>query len=1042
MRISTNNIPVNTAETTKKYPVKDTGTVLLLPTQVNKYLGSYIKHKMIGMGIFLNPGYIINVVESEKIGDIYWLLVIYNNRYYYTPMEYVDVNTVYGSVYPIAEDDTDKINIASESNYYKEYNAIGEIDKYGVDVYDNPATYVQAKRLGRLESGEEVRIVGKLFGYYKLYSPSKYRNGYIISGNVKIIDDTVGPPKEEDPSNPPEEDNPDNNLSQNNGEYFKTSQFGVNNFELCYSKKNITMYNEPSTDGSVMNTIQEGNYFVIQSVWYNSTIRKNFFGSSTYSPNSGSYGLYDTNLFDKVKVDYKYSMVECEKLQRSAMNNTVIDYIPRGTINNVLYQDWSKGKHVMVTKGKDYGNGNVGLYTVQYGAAYSSPLADSKDMFREKWHGTLTIDSDATVFAMHRYDNTVIREKFMYLKDISYKSLSESASKYTDIYNVIKYSFGDTQLPAGYSNPVGVLANAEVVHPSDTLIAVNKITIKNDTCWICYKHSNATNGAIYFIVLHDNGKHIKFEKFPEVVIDDMYPATDDPLLNDAATSTSKLDLSGEFEQTTWDPNYYDDESNSDDLSGDFDRNPDSVWPMTLGPGDTGDPSKIPDIDFGAPQTPPEYVGWPITYSAENFELKNEKDYDHKHITHINRFKIQSPTGALTTKSFIFVTRPDLNLYTDNPDGTVNTNAMNPDLKMLATFKYIARLRGNDSNQRLGNNIMNSLCYYQLQNPGTPWLSILTNQARGYSPIDREMDTVALAETFHGNKIIYAEPTYKYKIAGTVSIPFEERRDLSLYLTLRMWIEYIQMVSIGQCSPRKCHRDRFELDYAASLYYIVTDETMENILYWEKLTGLIPLTVPDQFFEWSEGTGARNMKYNVNFAYSFRTVMDELHLAEINNLYFSMNNLYAPNATGMPAVPPNKFEYVWDMNYNENLARVAAFYGHLASGDDEVSKSKLEEARSTQWIMDKYYYGGIPNIAKKDAKGEYPNSVVNEGLEGYDGSDSAHIVKGSTDGVAGGQARAKFLPNYNIFTHSHGIPYVTGPYIEHNPDLQRYILRWV
>jgi hypothetical protein len=148
---------------------------------------------------------------------------------------------------------------------------------------------------------------------------------------------------------------------------------------------------------------------------------------------------------------------------------------------------------------------------------------------------------------------------------------------------------------------------------------------------------------------------------------------------------------------------------------------------------------------------------------------------------------------LRSKSFIFVTRPDLNLYHESEtDESINTWAMNPDLKRLACFKYIARMRGTPESPGIGSKIMTSLEYFGTNTEiDSPWLSVFTNQANGYSIIDRELDVTEMAETFHGNKVIYAEPTFKHKIGGSVQIPFTERRDLTLYFTLRMLIEYIQ-----------------------------------------------------------------------------------------------------------------------------------------------------------------------------------------------------------------------------------------------------------
>ena len=148
-------------------------------------------------------------------------------------------------------------------------------------------------------------------------------------------------------------------------------------------------------------------------------------------------------------------------------------------------------------------------------------------------------------------------------------------------------------------------------------------------------------------------------------------------------------------------------------------------------------------------------------------------------------------------------------------------------------------------------------------------------------------------------------------------------------------------------------------------------------------------------------------------------MDELHLAEINNLYQKRTNSDS-NATGMPIVPGNYYDYNHDMRNNKLIASIASFYEHIATGDDEKNVTvtrAMNDLMNNKDALDKYYYGGI--ISSDGAR------VVN-----------MHTVKGSSDGQPSDVANAKFLPNYNVHTRMYGIPYVKGPYIEHDPGAQK------
>ena len=907
MKITTDNVSVDNSINTYKCPVINDGTVLLKPSQIKKYLGSYIKHKITGFGILLPKGFILDIVSTDIIDGNDWLVVSYNNTYYYTPKEYVDTSKI--------------ININTNIDSFSTKNN------------------TQKSVLG---INQKIAMAG--------------------STNSKTL-------------------------------------YSANNCKIAEALTNIELREYPDPNSGVNRILSKGEKCIVQSLWKNDEYKSNWFGTATFTPNGGLYGKYINNSNVKlIQPSLQYSVI-INSTNCTYMNGQYFSSLKRGDLTWPKYQDWEKGYHVNVQQGS-----NGGLITYRYPANSASPLADSADMINTEYLGELRVNTIATVYAFHRKSNyKSTADKNLSLDNISLAALKSAANSVKNIKDILEQGFDDyAKGPASKG-----ITNAELLSTGEVMVVTNYATISGKKYYIGFRKTSATNGAINYIALLDGGSnYINYTKYP--------PAGVDINNNIPTTETTKYENVKDVDIDT--STHTKDISNLDDLTHVKYTNKlqnENAYGVHLGIGDTSK-FQVPGILTNAPNVPPDYAGWPILSSAENYNLSSEMPFDTKHLTHINRFHLPTGNSGLSTKSFIFVTRPDLNLYTELDEVNVDTWAMNPDLKRLACFKYIARMRGTPESPGIGTKIMSSLEYFGTNEINTPWLSVLTNQCNGYAVVDRELDVTEMAETFHGNKVIYAEPTFKHKIGGTVQIPFIERRDLTLYFTLRMWVEYIQAVSMGFCSPRMCHRKDHELDYAVSLFYITTDETMENILYWEKLTGLIPLTVPDSFFEWTEGNGAREMKYSINFAYSFRTVMDELHLAEINNVY---QKYRTSNATGMPIVPQNYYDYNYDGKNNELLARVAAFYEDIADNDSEISR--LVNNKSA---LDKYYYGGIVSP---------DGSIAN-----------VHTVKGSDDGQSTGQSNAKFLPNYNIHTRMHGIPYVKGPFIEHDPDAQKYKLRWV
>ena len=373
--------------------------------------------------------------------------------------------------------------------------------------------------------------------------------------------------------------------------------------------------------------------------------------------------------------------------------------------------------------------------------------------------------------------------------------------------------------------------------------------------------------------------------------------------------------------------------------------------------------------------------------------------DDRQIYKINRFRLMTDSTGLSTKSFVFMTKPDLNLYKLDENNEVIQGQMNPSLLHMPEFKYIGR------NKYLGSRILDSLEYWGTKSSGTPWLSIITNQAEGYSPIDREIGYTEVGETFHGHKVLYGKHDFKHNIAGTVTIPFSERRDLSLYYTLKIWTEYIHCLTLGLVEPHPIHIKNSELDYAVSLYYIQTDETMENIIYWEKLTGVFPLKCPDSFFEWSKGNPGKEMNYEIEFAYSMRSVLRYTDLIELDRLYMRTDKISEPLE-----YPINK-EFNHDIRNNPMLAKMVTYFDNVDSKSGDVAMSDFdieEQARklaATGVDMAKFYYE--PYTDESGRTGEY---------------------------------LANWLKDYQI----QGIPYVKGPFVVPAKDHAegKYLLKWV
>jgi hypothetical protein len=280
----------------------------------------------------------------------------------------------------------------------------------------------------------------------------------------------------------------------------------------------------------------------------------------------------------------------------------------------------------------------------------------------------------------------------------------------------------------------------------------------------------------------------------------------------------------------------------------------------------------------------------------------------KVLTMLNKFRIPDYNDVFEgSKHHIFITRPDLQLF--------DANGLLPGVKRIP---YMSDLY---DDRMYGRHILE-----QLQQSGSKlesnFIPSLGNVCKGYTPVDDEIDAVERGETKHGHKIVYAKHNFKTRSAGTVSLPFMDNRNLMVYKTIKAWVDYIEHVSIGLTKPRREYILKPRLDYASSLYYVVTKPDMTEIIYWEKLVGLFPINIPNSAFAFQEGQSIVP-EYNISFRYSMKDrSMNPYILRELNMLakritsmddfgaanWDTANNMYGDTWSNSPIVSSANGKY--------------------------------------------------------------------------------------------------------------------------------------
>ena len=72
-----------------------------------------------------------------------------------------------------------------------------------------------------------------------------------------------------------------------------------------------------------------------------------------------------------------------------------------------------------------------------------------------------------------------------------------------------------------------------------------------------------------------------------------------------------------------------------------------------------------------------------------------------------------------------------------------------------------------------------------------------------------------------------------------------------------------------------------LDYVGSVYYIMTAENNETILFWSKYYGVYPVTIPSSQYSWSAGSFVDPQAITIQYNYSWKEDFSISSIAEFN-----------------------------------------------------------------------------------------------------------------------------------------------------------------
>lgn len=233
--------------------------------------------------------------------------------------------------------------------------------------------------------------------------------------------------------------------------------------------------------------------------------------------------------------------------------------------------------------------------------------------------------------------------------------------------------------------------------------------------------------------------------------------------------------------------------------------------------------------------------------------------------------------ATTTFEYVFFTKPDLHLMDNGSPNSELTNRSSYFADTINRYPHIVdQLQFSESMSRSGG----TLC------------PLLSNAINGNLELPSvSAKTIETPQNAMGTKLEYRGSSYESDEAFDFSIEFKDTKYLEVYQWFKMYDEYEKMKWRGQVSPTKeDYIINKILHDQIAIYKFITAEDGMSLIYWARLMGCFPTSVPrDAFGSKIEG----EITYSTSWHCQFASDMDPSILTDFNNITKPYIGVYSP-----------------------------------------------------------------------------------------------------------------------------------------------------
>ncbi len=239
------------------------------------------------------------------------------------------------------------------------------------------------------------------------------------------------------------------------------------------------------------------------------------------------------------------------------------------------------------------------------------------------------------------------------------------------------------------------------------------------------------------------------------------------------------------------------------------------------------------------------------------------------LDNFNRFYKIWPDLEMPTSiaSYVFITRPDLNIYVNGSSVSAKPN------QLVEVNKYDPRFQYMNTDYPEILHMLTS--EYSTDHDFIPFLQ---GRTESLQIPDYELNTHDFAIPYYNFKMPYPGVGNESRTGGQFDITFREDNRMRVFKMFDFWIYYIDAMLKDRIRASNENIRKNEMEYTCSIYQFLCDPTSERILFWSKYTGCFPYAIPVSNLSHSLHNSVDN-KVSVSFKYAYVEHMDPMILTD-------------------------------------------------------------------------------------------------------------------------------------------------------------------